>query len=131
MKRFILIFVLFSSTLTFGQTLSIGPLISDFTRNGEIEGFIYDGENENEPLFFAEVIVKEVNTTIETSIDGSFKLSLKPGNYTLVFSFVGYKSVEVKNIKVTANKTLHLNQVLNALKLEQPYSEQNFISKAK
>ena len=130
MRHFFILFMLFSSSLTFSQSLSIGPLISDFNRNGEIEGVVYDGENENEPLFFAEVTVKETNTTTETAIDGSFKLSLKPGNYTLVISFIGYKSVEIKNINVTANNTLQLAQVLNTIKLEQPNSQSIIITKA-
>lgn len=131
MKHFILVFLLFSSSYTFSQSLTIGSLISDFNRNGQIEGLILDGENNNEPLMFADVIVKGTSISEQTAKDGSFKLHLKPGNYSLVFNFIGYKSVELKNVEVTSNNTLKLNQVLNALKFEMHFSEQHVISKGK
>ena len=131
MRYLFLAVLLFSSTSIFSQSLKMGSLISEFNRNGEIEGIIYDGENENEPLVFAEVIVKETNISAETTIDGTFKLSLKPGNYSLIFSFIGYRSIEVANVEVTSNSKIKLNQILNPLKMSASITEINVISKTK
>lgn len=109
----------------------MSSLIDNCNRNGEIEGAVFDGEHENEPLIFAEVFVKETNMTVVTEIDGSFKLSLKPGRYSLLFSFIGYKSIEIKSIEVSSSSTIKLNQILNALKIEPSISEVSLISKVK
>ena len=131
MRFFIITFFFFISLQNFGQSFKMSSLIDDYYRNGEIEGVVFDGENENEPLIFAEVFVKETNMAVVTEIDGSFKLSLKPGKYSLLFSFIGYKSIEIKNIEVSSSNTIKLNQVLNALKIETSISEINTILKAK
>ena len=131
MRYFIITFFFFISLQNFGQSFKMSSLIDDYNRNGEIEGVVFDGENENEPLIFAEVFVKETNMAVVTEIDGSFKLSLKPGKYSLLFSFIGYKSIEIKNIEVSSSSTIKLNQVLNALKIETSISEINTILKAK
>ncbi|WP_162880030.1 carboxypeptidase-like regulatory domain-containing protein [Lutibacter oceani] len=131
MRFFIITFFFFISLQNFGQSFKMSSLIDDYNRNGEIEGVVFDGENESEPLIFAEVFVKETNMAVVTEIDGSFKLSLKPGKYSLLFSFIGYKSIEIKNIEVSSSSTIKLNQVLNALKIETSISEINTILKAK
>lgn len=131
MKLFIIAVFLFFSTTTFGQSLSINSLVSGLDNSGAIEGVIYDGDNNNEPLFFAEVVVKETNTVVTTNEKGTFKLNLKSGKYTLAVSFSGYKTVEITNIEVASNTKLELNQVLVPLKIEPIISEASLISKAK
>ncbi|TEW73688.1 carboxypeptidase-like regulatory domain-containing protein [Gramella jeungdoensis] len=131
MRFFIITFFFFISLQNFGQSLKMSSLIDNCNRNGEIEGAVFDGEHENEPLIFAEVFVKETNMTVVTEIDGSFKLSLKPGRYSLLFSFIGYKSIEIKSIEVSSSSTIKLNQILNALKIESSISEVSLISKVK
>ena len=131
MRFIILSFFLFLSATIFSQSLKIGSLVSDFNNNGTVNGFVYDGENDKDPLIFAEVFVKETNTTITTDVDGSFKLKLKSGKYSLKFSFLGYKSIEVNNVEILSNSSLKLNQVLKALKPEATVSEVSFISKVK
>jgi predicted Zn-ribbon and HTH transcriptional regulator len=44
---------------------------------------------------------------------GKYTLKIEPGNYTLVFSFVGYESVEVA-ITAKANETLTINKALGS-----------------
>lgn len=122
MRYLIFAFLLVTSSHIFSQSLKMSSLIGDYNRNGEIEGVVLDGENENEPLFFAEVVVKGTDITTVTEIDGSFKISLKPGKYSLVFSFTGYKSIEVENVEVLTNSILRLDQVLNALNLKMDTS---------
>jgi len=125
MRYLILVFLLFTSAYTVSQSLKIGSLTPEFNRNGEIEGIVYDDENNKQPLMFAEVTVKDSNITTETTIDGVFKLKLKPGKYSLIFSFIGYKSIEVKNVEVSSNTTLKIDQVLSALIIDSGISKTN------
>ena len=64
---------------------------------GKISGLIMDGEYD-EPMAFANVIVKESSIGTTSDFDGKYELSLAPGSYTLIFSYVGYSSVEITNI---------------------------------
>ena len=58
-----------------------------------------------------------VNVSIEgstlgatTDIDGKYEISdLTPGNYKLVFSYIGYANKTVENVEVKANETTTLN----------------------
>jgi len=61
----------------------------------EISGLVLD--NLNEPLIGALIAVKEDNTARAiTDIDGRFKLNVLPQHTTLVVSYLGMKTLEVK-----------------------------------
>ncbi|MUU79326.1 TonB-dependent receptor [Winogradskyella endarachnes] len=64
-----------------------------------VTGIVMDGEY-NEPLVFANVLIKGTTTGTTTDFDGKFVLEVDPGTYTLVFSFVGYDTVEITDINV-------------------------------
>jgi len=73
-------------------------------QKGGIKGRVFDAVN-NEPLPFVNFLIQ--GTTIGTSsdIDGNFELSkLQPGTYTLVATFVGYKTKTVYEIEVNSIK---------------------------
>ena len=76
----------------------------------KVNGLILDGEFKNEPLTFVIVVVKETGNSVSTDIDGKYSLNLPSGRYTLVFDFVGYKSVEVSI--VLTNEDLYLKNTL-------------------
>lgn len=115
MKVFLFAILLFSSTLAQSQSFEVGSFFSDSHKKGEIEGVVFDNETNKEPLLFATVAIKNTTVSTTTELDGSFSMNLKPGTYTLVFSFVGYKTIEVENVIVTANKITLNNQTLSAL----------------
>jgi len=87
--------------------------ISIAQNKGTISGVLTDKETNNEVLPFANVLIKGTNISANTDIDGKYSLSVNPGNYTVIFSFIGYESVE-KPVTVTANETVTLNQVLSS-----------------
>lgn len=120
MKRFFVLIFLAISAITYSQSFEVRSLISEQTKNGTIAGVILDNETSNEPLAFATVDVKGTNLSTTTAIDGSFSIKLKPGTYTLIYSFIGYKTIEVSNVKVSVKKDLHFNQFLSALTPEMP-----------
>ncbi|WP_157961082.1 carboxypeptidase-like regulatory domain-containing protein [Lutibacter citreus] len=120
MRYFIIVVLLVVSSNITAQKLKTGSLVAVYNQKSEVKGIVLDAENEGEPLYFAEVTVKELNKTVETEIDGSFKLSLKPGEYTLVYSFIGYETVEIQNVKIQGGNVLKLKQVLKASKPDTP-----------
>jgi uncharacterized membrane protein len=87
--------------------------ISIAQNKGTISGVLTDKETNNAALPFANVLIKGTNISANTDIDGKYSLSIDPGNYTVIFSFVGYESVE-KPVTVKANETTTVNQVLSA-----------------
>ena len=118
MKQFFLAFSLLFSVLSFGQSFEMSSLVKETRQQGEIKGIVLDNEFNNEPLAFASIAIKDTNVSTTTELDGSFTFNLKPGTYTLVFSFTGYKTIEVHNITIAANSTSSCNQILSALTLE-------------
>ena len=70
-----------------------------------------DGEF-NEPLPFANVLIKGTTQGTTTDIDGKFLIKTSPGTYTLVFSFLGYATTEISGVVVTENKEAFVNVTL-------------------
>jgi len=120
MKRFFVLIFLIASAITYSQSFEVSSLLIEKTKKGSITGTVLDNESTQEPIAFATIKVKETNFTTTSNIDGSFSLNLKSGIYTLIYSFIGYKTIEVKNVKVIPNKALHFNQLLSALTPEMP-----------
>jgi outer membrane receptor protein involved in Fe transport len=100
MKKIILAFVL------------ISQLISAQSK-GTVKGMLTDGEVNNEPLPFANIFIKGTTVGGTSDFDGNYNLSVDAGKHVLVFSFVGYQTVE-KNIIVKVKETLTINQQLTA-----------------
>jgi len=82
-----------------------------------ISGYIKDASN-GEALIGATVLVKEEGKGTAANIYGFYSLSLKPGNYTLIYSFVGYNSQE-KSVKLTENTTINIELALESQVIEE------------
>ncbi|CAM1359215.1 TonB-dependent receptor [Tenacibaculum soleae] len=80
---------------------------------GTVSGTVTDKEMNNEALPFANVFIKGTSIGATTDFDGKYTLSVPTGNQTIVFSFVGYQTIE-KQIIVKTNETLKVNQALGA-----------------
>lgn len=75
-----------------------------------IIGKITDVAFNNEPLAFANVYIKGTSKGVTSDIDGIYALeNIKPGTYTLIYSFVGYETVEIPNVEVNPKKVTHIN----------------------
>ncbi|HET8885348.1 MAG TPA: TonB-dependent receptor [Salinimicrobium sp.] len=73
-----------------------------------IIGQLTDKDVPGEPLPFANVVIKGTSIGTMTDFDGMFILNnLSPGNYILVFSFVGYETLEIP-VTVGPEKTQEL-----------------------
>lgn len=100
-KQFIAILLLVTA-VTFSQT------------NGSISGTVFDKEVENSPLPFANVFIKGTSIGATTEFEGTYLLQAAPGTYTLVFSFIGYETIEVTNVVVKENENTVVNKTMNA-----------------
>ncbi len=56
-------------------------------------------------LSFANIRVSNSSIGTASNIEGDFELRLKPGNYTIIISFIGYKSDSI-NVNLNSNKNL-------------------------
>lgn len=82
---------------------------------GSIAGKITDQEFNNEPLPFANILIKGTTTGTTSDFDGLYQIDrLEPGSYTIVFSYLGYETVELPNIQVEAGKVTEINIPLSA-----------------
>lgn len=118
MRLLVTALFIFTNTFLFSQSFEVGSLVDDFSKNGKIEGVVLDNEENNEPLAFVTISVKNTEVETTSNIDGSFSINLKPGKYTLVYQFIGYKTVEIENVTVVSNSGTIKNQVLNALTID-------------
>jgi TonB-dependent receptor len=102
MKKFILLFILFITTFSFAQN------------TGSVVGKLIDKEYNNEPLAFANVLIKGTTKGTTSDIDGLYSFeNLDPGSYTLSYSFVGYETQDIA-IEIIAGKVVELNVTMGA-----------------
>ena len=100
-KTIITLFLLFN-TIVFSQS------------KGTISGIVLDKEFNNSPLPFSNVFLKGTTIGTTTAFEGEYTINAEEGIYTLVFSFIGYQTIEVPNIIVKSGETTTVNQVLSA-----------------
>lgn len=76
------------------------------SQNGTINGKITDAEEGNSPLLFAKVTIKETGAKVMTDENGTFKFdNITNGTYTLVCSFSGYETKEIRTEVNTKNNS--------------------------
>ena len=102
MKVFFTITLMLISLATVGQS------------TGSIAGKLTDKEYNNEPLPFANVLIKGTTQGTTSDIDGLYGFeNLEAGSYTLVFSFVGYETQEI-SVDVVTGKVTTVNVPMGA-----------------
>jgi hypothetical protein len=102
MRHFLLLLLLFTSVLAQAQN------------TGSVSGKLTDKDYNNEPLAFANVLIKGTTKGTTSDFDGLYEISgLDAGTYTVQISFVGYETQE-KTITITAGQTTKLNVVMSA-----------------
>lgn len=106
MKKVLLLLLLLLPQLIFSQN------------TGKLRGFLSDKSN-GEVLAFANVFIKEASRGASTSEKGFYFISSIPGGreYTVVFSYVGYKTLETK-IFIAENKITQFDAELEPQSIE-------------
>lgn len=125
MRLLVTTFLIFTSTFLYSQSFEVSSFFSDAPKNGKIEGVVLDNEVNNEPLAFATITVKNTDFETNSDLDGSFSFNLKPGNYILEVQFLGYETIELRDVAVVAGNTISISQKLKALKLNTDISLAN------
>ena len=95
----LLIFILFFSSLSLTQAQVI------------ISGLVTEEES-GEPLMSVTVSIKDSTYGTVTDLSGRYQLNLIEGEYILLFSYIGYSTVE-KHIKVGGDSTIVLDISMN------------------
>lgn len=102
MKKFILLFTLLITAFTYAQD------------TGSVSGKLTDKEYNNEPLAFANVLIKGTTKGTTSDFDGLYTFNdLEIGSYTLVFSFVGYETQEIP-VEITTGNNTEVNVSMSA-----------------
>ncbi|MBC6610220.1 carboxypeptidase-like regulatory domain-containing protein [Hymenobacter sp. BT507] len=71
-------------------------------RAGIVRGLVTD--TQNQPLAFANVAVRATTTSTATNEQGRYQLRLEPGQYELVFQYVGFKP-RLQTVRVAGGDT--------------------------
>ena len=98
MKLKFLLIGLFFSIISFAQNTA------------KVSGIITDKDSK-QPVSFVSVSLKGTMINAESDINGNYEIAMKPGKYTIVFAFIGYKTFE-KEITVAADETKTENVAL-------------------
>lgn len=69
------------------------------------------------PLPYANIFVKELNDGVVSDIYGKYELNIKAGTYTVIFSYLGYKTFEQK-VTLKENQRMELNVYLQPTNVE-------------
>src|SRR5680860_29172 len=85
-------------------------LLFNFTyaQKGKISGTINDTEV-NDVMPFSNVFIKGTSIGTTSDFEGDYSLLADEGTYTIVFSFVGYETLEVSQVIVQPDETTTLN----------------------
>ena len=101
MKQLISFFILLLTSFCFSQNI------------GLIAGKLMDKGFDNNPLVFADVSIKGTSIKSTTDQTGLFAIeNLEDGDYTLVCSFVGYETKELK-VKVVSGVSEYIKTSLS------------------
>ncbi|GGZ88841.1 TonB-dependent receptor [Algibacter mikhailovii] len=102
MKKITFLFILLATVFTYAQS------------TGSVSGKLTDKEYNNEPLAFANVLIKGTTTGTTSDFDGLYAFNdLAVGDYVLQFSFVGYETQEIP-VTIVAGKVTEVNVPMGA-----------------
>jgi hypothetical protein len=80
-----------------------------------LSGKISDGK---EPLPFANIYIKGTTQGVNSNDEGKYSLRLAPGQYSIVFQYVGYSKQEIQ-VDVNSNKILNVDMKGDAISLKE------------
>lgn len=87
---------------------------SVFAQKGELTGNIKDKEF-NDVLPFANVTIKGTSIGTTSDFEGNYSLTMGPGEYTVVFSFIGYETLEISEVKIKDKEVTEVNASIGPL----------------
>lgn len=100
----------------------LGLFLSSFFINaqtGTLAGNILDGEYNNEPMAFANILIKGTTIGTTSDFDGKYQLTLDEGTYTIIYSFVGYQIKEISDVVIKSGQVVDLDVILASNSLDE------------
>ncbi len=87
-----------------------GSVYAQNSTSGEISGILKDLVSK-QTISYATIVIKGTSVGTVTDMDGEFRLTnLKPADYTLLITYVGYKPKEIKvTVKSGENKKMQID----------------------
>ncbi len=101
--------LLFSILLTCSQLIAYADKYSDIDNDKTrviLSGYIRNSSN-GEELIGATIFVNELKSGTVSNVYGYYSLNLKPGDYNIIYSFMGFKSV-TKKIQLNQNQIINI-----------------------
>lgn len=89
--------------------LSVYLLLSVFIFKASAQQFVLSGritDHDNKPISFVSVYIRNSTYGTTTNEDGVYQFKLTPGNYDVVYRFVGYKE-RIENITIANHDERH------------------------
>lgn len=86
----------------------VGLSLWCLAQQGVVKGRVFDAIN-NDPLPFANVVIKGTDIGTTTDGEGKYELQVEPGLYNIEASFVGYKAKTEFEVQVTRSKPRFLD----------------------
>ncbi|RNC84791.1 MAG: TonB-dependent receptor [Balneola sp.] len=108
-----------NTKLLFALLLGLITVTPSFAQNtGNISGVVTeDGTNETLPGVNVRIVGSNFGDA--TNVDGQFNIrNIRPGEYTVEFTFIGFQVVQVTGVRVVAGETTELNQAMKEQVLE-------------
>ena len=91
--------------------LCSAPLLA---QHGLVRGTLYDGES-GETIPYGTVFLQtDPGTGTSTDLDGAFELELPVGTYDISFSYIGYASTTIQDVKVSEDKIQIINPKISS-----------------
>lgn len=84
-----------------------------YAQSGAIAGKVIDSDD-REPLIGVNIIIRGTTFGTITNLDGEYAIrSIRPGEYSIEFRYIGYESTLYTGIRVIAGETTRLDLALN------------------
>ncbi|MBK9329127.1 MAG: carboxypeptidase-like regulatory domain-containing protein [Sphingobacteriales bacterium] len=93
--------------------LSFFSCISLYAQNAVLKGTLKDSKS-NETLIGVNIAVENNTAGTTSDVDGRYELSLAPGKYNIIFSYVGYDNI-TKSVTLKAGQTDNLDVLMGEL----------------
>lgn len=90
---------IFNRIVNISSVILFVALATSAFGQGTVRGIIND-PGLGEPIAFGTIYVEEVETGTDSDLDGAYSIELPAGTYTFQFSYVGYATLNVKEVEV-------------------------------
>lgn len=93
------------------QTEAVVKTMTQRQHPGRINGKVVDDRGEVLPG--ASIKILQTNQAVQSSVDGTYNLSVKPGAYTVEVSYISFQTKRITEVTIRSGELTALNIVLN------------------